>query len=143
MFYIKQTLLAIFILLISGCDNKTTDGNIYEYEATTNKAAESPSGKYLLEIFMVDTEYRFKIIDIDNKTAFVYDGKPNDFHRRFTTWFIWDEDNKSNDVVWCYSGDWGTFNWKQNDSGLWEMSSYENGDYSPAEFRKRRPNHYN
>ena len=103
--------------------------------ATQDTPAVSPSGKYILAIVPgklngFDTQ-SFQILDPER--ALLY-ASPDQFMSRDVTYFLWD----SEDRVWVYSGDRGTFFWENVGAvGEWSKSVYAQSEVPAPAFLKR------
>jgi hypothetical protein len=132
-----------FFLLLSSCSflSENTEQRA-PYEATVDKTANSPSGKYRLSIVSGhDGEARYKTFQIFandqsaipkekdrftqpvttdfNRLVTLYT-PPDRFPSRFRNYFQWD----SQDRVWIYDGDTGCYFWESNSTGQWEGQKY-------------------
>ncbi len=98
--------------------------------AVPNHPLNSPSKKYILktdEVFVENIKYlKFKILNSHNLEIF----DSNElFDIRHNTYFLWDD----LDNVWVYSGDVGTYVWKQEQSN-WIKMHYSKIDSSPPDY---------
>jgi hypothetical protein len=103
-----------------------------------NNSRYSPSGNYKLTLLVEKDDnnreyYYFTISSYNNDILYTSDEK---YYKRHTLFLLW-EDNE--DIVWCYSGDIGTFYWIY-ENGFWEKH-YNNPDVEvPEILKKLRPN---
>jgi hypothetical protein len=106
--------------------------------ATLEKPANSPSEKYVLVVKTQEINgnkmQSFQILD-KNHTV-VYTSSDN-FLTRDVNFFLWDSDDR----VWVYSGDLGTFYWEnQGTPTLWKKYVYaENNVSAPPFLKEVRP----
>lgn len=109
-----------------------------EQVATQDKPAVSPSGDYVLAVVAVEQNgFEAQSFQIQNPDRTVLYACPDQFPSRDLTYFLWD----SEDRVWVYSGDLGTFFWERvGQPGQWEKSVYAQSDVSAPPFlRQVRP----
>lgn len=103
----------------------------------------SPSENYQLQVVKEfngsENYYRFDIIKTRQDgldPEIVYRSKDT-FRTRDTTYFTWDD---TDDKVWVYSGDIGTFYWSKISDTAWEKHIYtEKIIPVPKIFKKLRP----
>ncbi|GMO38501.1 MAG: hypothetical protein Ta2B_18110 [Termitinemataceae bacterium] len=79
----------------------------------------SPSGTYKLFLNSNGDEryFTFYITGIDDNIVFI---EKERYYKRFTFFLCWDDNL---DIVWCYSGDMGTYFWTNKDD-TWEKNDY-------------------
>ena len=122
--------------LLAACGGRNT--SLPKEVATSERAAISPSGKYILVVVAgqdgVVRFQSFQILDRDGEPLFL---SPERFGTRHTTYFLWDQDDR----VWVYSGDVGTCFLECNAStGEWETHIYVQSNIpAPAFLKKMRP----
>jgi hypothetical protein len=128
------------ITLLTACVGRTPD--VPEEVATAEKAAVSPSGKYLLVVVAgQDGTVRFQSFQILNRqsgdTLYMSEER---FTARHTTYFFWDDADR----VWVYSGDIGTYFWEYDPTTeQWERHAYIDSNIPAPEFLKRKmPDRY-
>jgi hypothetical protein len=102
--------------------------------ALPENPAISPSGDFVLLVqkHQIDGNemQNFKIAD--NNNTVVYES-PDMFSVRDITFFLWDTENR----VWVYSGDLGTFFWENQGGGKnWKKHVYAEGNVSAPQFLK-------
>lgn len=102
--------------------------------ATQDAAARSPSETLVLEVLADEMDgfpaQRFRVLDPDGNVLYEC---PDSYLARALTFFLWD----SQDRVWVYSGDRGTFFWEQGDDPAdWHMSVYAQSDVPAPQFLK-------
>ena len=142
---LKLILIYIINITIFSCVNinKEIDNEL----VTVNHNKISPSGSYEL-ILIYDNEnyyYYFKILGKNNNMVYINEER---FYRRHALFICWDE---KEDIVWCYSGDIGTYYWI-NENNEWKKHAYfteniqyeenENNITPPKIFKKLRPNRF-
>jgi hypothetical protein len=99
--------------------------------------AVSPSGKFQLHIrHWENARIPFETFDVlsvsGQQQVF---SCPDTFDIRHTTVFLWDDQN---DWPWVYSGDIGTFYWKE-EAGQWVRYTYRQGEAAPQYLKELRP----
>ncbi len=103
--------------------------------ATLDKPAVSPSGKFILALTTQKLNgnevQSFQILD-KKDNAVVYTA-PDSFSARDTNFFLWDTEDR----VWVYSGDLGTFFWEnQGKPDSWKKYVYAESNVSAPQFLK-------
>ena len=130
----------LILLTLTGCKRRM---NKDTYEALPDYPAISPSGKYVLQVSIVQQKalpyYQFAILANKAEHEVLFQS-PDKFAARHTTWFLWDQDDR----VWVYSGDVGVFYWEYVSlSGEWSKGTYSDARKKhiepPSLFKKRRP----
>ena len=119
--------------LLTACVGRTP--NLPEEVATAEKAAVSPSGKYLLVIVAgQDGAVRFQSFQILDRSGDTLYMSAKRFTARHTTYFLWDDADR----IWVYSGDVGTYFWEYDPTtAQWEEHAYVDSNVPAPEFLKR------
>lgn len=106
--------------------------------ATVEQPLLSPSGKYTLAVVQSEVDgqpmQHFQILDGNNTAVFACTER---FSARDTIYMLWD----SQDRVWVYSGDVGTYFWEPTqDPAVWRIQAYASSDVPAPQFlREKRP----
>ncbi len=103
--------------------------------ATEERPAPSPSNRYVLKII---TEWEgtiplqgFQVMDANGHLIF---SPQKRFDARHMTYFLWDTEDR----IWVYSGDEGTFFWEYDpNKATWEKRPYTDGKVPAPEFLKQ------
>jgi hypothetical protein len=92
----------------------------YDELVTENDSKFSPSGKYNLSLGIDRDEnasFYYFTITLDDKIIYICDEK---YYRRHTFFLCWDD---REDIVWCYSGDIGSYYWI-NENDEWKKYTF-------------------
>ena len=135
----KLLLMVIFLLFLASCKN--TEKEYYKkLLVSENNSKNSPSGLYQLSLTLQNDNgqdyhyYSFKITDNNNNNVmYTSDEK---YYRRHTLFLCWDDIEH---IVWCYSGDIGTFYWI-NIENNWVKYPYTYNENIPKVLRELRSN---
>ena len=131
-------LLLICIVQLINCTQRENTMSIPNEVAAPDRSSLSPSGSYILEIIEVlENRVPMQYFQISNKKTDLQYVSDHKFDIRHTTYFLWGTEDR----VWVYSGDVGTYFW-ENDigTGEWEQFVYAQSEVSAPEFLKtQRP----
>jgi hypothetical protein len=139
-------IFSCFVIISCACNIKNRENNdlIFNEKVLTekNNSKISPSGEYelLLDIgYNKKSPFYYFIIKKNDNVIYTCDEK---FYNRHTFFLCWDD---ISDIVWCYSGDIGTFYWV-NENNVWKKYSYFNENVynliPPNILNKLRPNYF-
>jgi len=115
-------------------------GSADALEATFERPAASPSGKFRLVVLQGDDGQarfqQFQILTTEEPLRLVFASEDR-FRMRDATFFCWD----AADRVWVYSGDVGAFYWLRSADGRWEKKAYapQGSVSAPSLLKARRP----
>jgi 6-phosphogluconolactonase (cycloisomerase 2 family) len=126
----SSLILLILTVILAACQQSDSALALPSEVATLTHPAASPSGQYRLAL--VDGEkdggrvLSFQIQDTSGKLIFA---PPDQFSTRGKTYFLWD----SQDRVWVYAGQTGTFFW-QKENSMWVKYDLANSSVSVPPF---------